>query len=192
LLQACAEAGGGRLLSGDPRTDEGVASALPPTRSQQPIWELLLGAAMVLFFVDVVVRRVILTREDLARAGATVWARIRFKAPPPPSDETMAALLERKKRTFEAGSKPPPSEPAFKTSLHRRAADGKGSAPSAAEQAARVKEPPAKAQTPAPGAPSPAADDAPGAEEASTYTERLLAAKRRARAKKESKEDDAS
>ena len=51
--------------------DENTATAITASLPQ-PIWEYLLIIALTLFMMDVIVRRVILTREDLGQ----VWSAV--------------------------------------------------------------------------------------------------------------------
>jgi hypothetical protein len=93
----------------------------------------------------------------------------------------MAALLKRKKKTFErvAPAPPPGSKRDFKKELSRAAAEKKGeraeldTMPTATKESARAGEKRKAVET----KPGPEAEE----KEEDTYTSRLLAAKKRAR-----------
>jgi uncharacterized membrane protein/Mg-chelatase subunit ChlD len=179
LLRQLAEAGGGRFHDPAPEPSEAgfFSRDFPWQRSVQDTWRVLLTLAVVLFYADVFVRRVVVDYRKAARtAVARVAALLRGKpAAREPADERLATLLQRKaelrERTagrFEAPRAPEPVAPG----------------PASAAWAARARE---KALPAAPG-PEPTAQTAPPAEEAkpaavpaaSSYTARLLEAKRRA------------
>lgn len=172
----------GKLLTGDPLVDRVFDSAQPPTRVFQPVWEHLLIAALLLFFLDVIIRRVIITADDLAEAWAGVKARAPFRRRVAATkDATMSALLERKKKVF--GGRKDDSKPArtgFKEQLDK-AVKKKGPAAPAPD----LPPPSAPAESVAPDAPAAQAKDAAKPDDGSSYTNRLLAAKRRARKKKQ-------
>jgi len=88
-LSAIATAGGGVLL-----TDGSSAFNLPvpPVRAVQPIGELLLVLAILLFPIDVAVRRLVLRAED-----APVWRGALKRAPAQalPAEATVTRLRER-------------------------------------------------------------------------------------------------
>jgi hypothetical protein len=170
-LRRLAAATGGRMLSGDAVLDRVFTSSLPPAVRLRPLWEYLLATAFALFFLDVAMRRVVLTRDDLVAAGAAArqwWQRLRH--PAREKDRTLTALLDRKKRTVRQVA-PVPSAELRKTL--QRAARMESGPPIAASGA----EPPPRV-THEPRAAEPKAD---------TYMDRLLAAKKRARTKPESK-----
>lgn len=97
LLKRIAEAGGGKgeFLDNDPTLAEIFTSKLPPSVLPQSIWEYLLVIALILFMTDVFIRRVILTREDLAHAWGALVGKMQLKEERE-QDETMSALLKRK------------------------------------------------------------------------------------------------
>jgi len=104
-LTAIARAGGGVLL-----TDASSAFnvPVPPVRAVQPIGELLLVLAILLFPIDVALRRLVLRAEDLP-----VWrgALRRKPAQALPAEATVTRLRERVSGVRAArGSKtsPPP------------------------------------------------------------------------------------
>jgi uncharacterized membrane protein len=181
LLRRAAAAGGGKILTGDPKIDRVFTSDLPAMRSFQPIWEYLLTAVLVVFFLDVVLRRVIITKEDIIAGAVALRNGLRFRKKAGEQDVTMAALLKRKKKTFErvAPAPPPGSKRDFKKELSRAAAEKKGeraeldTMPTATKESARAGEKRKAVET----KPGPEAEE----KEEDTYTSRLLAAKKRAR-----------
>ncbi len=97
LLKRIAQAGGGKgeFLNKNPELAEIFTSKLPPSVVPRPVWELLLIIALTLFMIDVVMRRVIVSREDVV----AVWAALighRSKTEEVEHDKTMSALLKRK------------------------------------------------------------------------------------------------
>lgn len=190
LLREAAAAGGGRLLSGIPKADNVFTSSLPSSRSFQPIWERLLLLAVLVFFVDVVLRRVIVTREDVRAAWASVRARFTWRKQTAGRDKTMESLLTRKKKTFEkVQPAAPPVEPGFKRALDE-AADQRRKGETVEVDRAPEPAPPVVAATPkAPdAAPKPAQAEA----DQESYTGRLLAAKKRAKKDSDSKPESDS
>jgi hypothetical protein len=104
-LSAIARAGGGVLL-----TDASSAFNLPvpPVHAVQPIGELLLVLAILLFPLDVALRRLVLSAEDLP-----VWRAALKRAPAAalPAETTVSRLRERVSDVRAArGTKTPPSD----------------------------------------------------------------------------------
>ncbi len=102
-LSAIARAGGGVLL-----TDASAAFNLPvpPIHAVLPVGELLLVIAILLFPIDVALRRVVFSAEDLP-----VWRAALKRAPAAalPAEATVSRLRERVSGVRAArGSKPPP------------------------------------------------------------------------------------
>ena len=180
LLRRAAAAGGGRLLAGDPKTDRVFSSAQPPSLSFQPIWEYLLTLALFLFFIDVIIRRVVFTRDDLVAALAAARSRLRFRRKRGERDKTMSALLRRKKKTFEQVAKPADISGDFKRTLDRSAATGKKVEKLELDIMPRAGTVDTKARV----KPAGQADEEKPAdkkEKEDSYTSRLLAAKKRAK-----------
>lgn len=104
-LRAVAHAGGGTLI-----TDLAQIYSLPvpPVHAAQPLDELLLVLAILLFPIDVALRRLIIRVEDVP-----VWRSAFRRAPAPaiPAEATVTRLKERVAdvRTARAG-KPAPSD----------------------------------------------------------------------------------
>jgi hypothetical protein len=102
-LTAIARAGGGVLL-----TDlSGVYDlAVPPVHGVLPIGELLLVLAILLFPIDIALRRFVLTAEDLPLWRAALKRRA---SPALPAEATITRLRERVSGVRAArGTKPPP------------------------------------------------------------------------------------
>jgi uncharacterized membrane protein len=104
-LVAIARAGGGALL-----TDASSVFNLPvpPVRAVQPIGELLLVLAILLFPIDVALRRLVLRAEDLP-----VWRGALKRAPAKalPAEATVTRLRKRVSGVRATrGSKPPPPD----------------------------------------------------------------------------------
>lgn len=178
-LRQAALAGNGRLLSGHPEADQVFTSRQPPNRSFRPLWGPLLSVSLALFLIDVLIRRVTVNRTDLVAARARLRTLLtRRRGPPGERDAMVDALLRRK----AAALKPPSPDDnaraaAFKRKLDE-ATDRAGPLAPPVETAAPRRdgtppaaEPPAEAPAPAP----------PAATGGNAYTERLLAAKKRAR-----------
>ena len=170
LLRRLAESGAGKIL--DP-----LSPAVNPflhdrqkTFQPQALWEWLLRFAVVMFTLDVAVRRIQLERDEVRRAWEAVRRRLFFwQGVPRPAeaDESLAALLARRDRVRSTQTAPA-VEP--KPELFQPERPGAEPLPGHAGQVAPL------AQTPAQPAAQP---PEPAAEPAST-TSRLLEAKRRA------------
>jgi uncharacterized membrane protein len=104
-LTAIARAGGGVLL-----TDASSAFNLPvpPVRAVLPIGELLLVLAILLFPIDVALRRLVFRAEDLP-----VWRAALKRAPAAslPAEATVSRLRERVSGVRAARGTKPPSPP---------------------------------------------------------------------------------
>jgi len=172
LLRRLADTGGGKVL--DPSTPTVNPFLLDRRKTFQPrqLWEWLLKFALILFVVDVGVRRVQIDREEWQKALQVVRRAV-LGAPPKPvqTDQSLAALLARRDsvRSQQPAQVAPPSH------LFEPARAPVEPAASPAEEG----RPPAGSPEPV----SPAAANAPSAPvqppEEST-TSRLLEAKRRA------------
>lgn len=169
LLERLAAAGGGSILDlNDPAT-----SSFQLNREQtfQPrdLWPWLLRIAILLFILDVAIRRIHLGREELAAAGAWINTRVLLRKPAGEArpDESLSALLARRDQVRSRRPTPvaAPSEELFKPKR-----------PVAVEAKPQDLADTSKASGPksAPKGPQP---------EAESTTSRLLEAKRRARKK---------
>ncbi len=79
------------------------ARDFPRTHDIQDVWEALLLVALCLFFVDVLVRRVVV---DVRKVAKTAWDRTRAlltmkQLEPAPADARLATLLQRKAQLRE-------------------------------------------------------------------------------------------
>jgi uncharacterized membrane protein len=175
LLSRVAEAGGGKVLDGN----------LPESVANNPFlhdrhltfrphdwWELLLKIAIVLFVLDVGIRRIHLEREQLAKALVRVKRTIFFwKGIPRPvqADESLAALLSRRDQVRTTQTAPAPEA---RPELFRPQQTVVWPSHPPAEPAGS----PAPPSVPEAPPPNPAAGE--------STTSRLLEAKRRAQQKK--------
>jgi Mg-chelatase subunit ChlD len=99
LLQRLASAGSGRLIDPAKPGDNPFFHGRKKTFQPLDLWEWLLRFAIVLFPLDVAVRRVQLDREEWRKAVATVRRWILFwrpRAVPLSQEESLAALLSRR------------------------------------------------------------------------------------------------
>ena len=176
LLRRLAESGGGKLLEMDNPADNAFLHDRQKTFQPRDLWEWLLKLCVLLFPLDVAVRRIQLDRDEMQRAWRQMrrwlffWQGI---AREPASEESLAALLSRREQvrsTQTAPAQPPanlfqPQKPVTLTtpdaSLPVGAAAGK---------------PPAKSSTESESAAKP---------EVASTTSRLLDAKRRAQRRKD-------
>jgi uncharacterized membrane protein len=176
LLRRLAEAGGGRFHDPAPEPAEAgfFSRDFPASRSVQDTWRALLTLAVVLFYADVFVRRVVVdygkaARTALARAAALLRGR---SAAREPADERLATLLARKAELRErtAGRDTPREGPAPAPVAAPAAVSARGTERAAAAAPGSVAPPPAPAKEAQPPAEAGAA----------STTARLLEAKRRA------------
>lgn len=100
LLRRITETGGGRLLDpARPGTDNPFTHDRVKTNRPLDLWEWLLKLAVILFVLDVAVRRIDLDREEWSRVTAFVrkWVFFWKGAPrPAAADESLATLLARR------------------------------------------------------------------------------------------------
>jgi uncharacterized membrane protein len=172
LMRRIQETGGGRML--DIRNPSQNPFEINRQKTFQPrdLWEWMLRLAILLFPIDVGIRRIQIDREEWARAFAWMRNRVLFWKPvkrPVQADEALNALLARKEKVRAKNTAPaaePPPE------LFRPVQE-------VTELEAAEKP---LATTTAKPAETPAAPAAP-AEAAANTTSRLLEAKRRAQRK---------
>lgn len=171
LLRRLAEAGGGKLL--DPAIDNPFRLNRRRTFQPRDLWSDLLGFLVILFVVDVALRRVDFDREEWSRWANKLLTRLGLAQPAPVgTPEALGSLLAARERTrgtrTGAGSVEPRITRPADTLFQPRQAAGpvatEGSSPGPSTAAV---EPEAPA---APAAPANA-------------TSRLLEAKRRAQRK---------
>ena len=97
LLRRLAEAGGGKMI--DPLRESPFEHDRRKTFQPQDIWEWLLKLAILLFPLDVAVRRIQIDREEWAHATATLRRAVFFWKKRPADvkpDESLSALLSRR------------------------------------------------------------------------------------------------
>jgi uncharacterized membrane protein len=114
LLRRLAESGGGKVLDPENPTDNPFLHDRQKTFQPRELWEWLLKFAILMFPLDVGVRRVQLEREEMLRA----WRKIRSKVffwqgvpREPEAEESLAALLSRRdqvRSTQTAAAEPNP------------------------------------------------------------------------------------
>ena len=193
LLKKVASIGSSKkvILNSDPALANIFSSPFPPAITPEPIWEYLLAVAVLIFMMDVIVRRVILRREDLKEAFAELPMFQKRRRESAEQDDTMSALLRRKEEVFKE------SDQDFKKSLTDKAeagdyekvdavsSDAETNKPASYDDSStRVESHSKDSDSSATTSSSPASS---GDDE--SYTSRLLAAKRRARKdEEESKE----
>lgn len=99
LLRRIAETGGGKLLDPKQFTDNPFLHDRRKTFQPQDLWEWLLKMAVVLFVVDVGVRRIQIDRDEWLRATATLRKWVLFwQGTPrtPEAEESLSALLAKR------------------------------------------------------------------------------------------------
>jgi len=101
MLRRLAEVGGGRLL--DPRqlADNSFLHGRLKTFQPRDLWPWLLQMVIVLFVLDVGIRRILLGREELQEIWAFLSRFVLFwqpRARPAQADESLAALLVRREQ----------------------------------------------------------------------------------------------
>ncbi len=171
LLRRLAELGGGKVL--DPVTDNPFLHDREKTFRPFDLRDWLLRLAIILFPLDVAVRRIQLDRAEWLKATATLrrWLLPWTPVPrPKDADESLSALLSRRD---QVRSRRPTAVTAAPDLFQPR------QTPRVPEPAAT---PSARGDEPAPAPPTdPAAPPAAAPEAPVSTTSRLLDAKRRAR-----------
>jgi uncharacterized membrane protein len=174
LLRRLAESGGGRVLNPDLPSDNPFLHDRVRTQQPNDLWEWLLRLAILLFPLDVGVRRIYVDKAEWLKATETLRRWMFFwkgKARTPEADESLAALLTRRDEVRSRQTRPPvaPRKDLFR--------------PDRTEQAGGPELPSPKAKAPgseaAPGGKAPEVPAGPA-----TTTDRLLEAKRRAQGRK--------
>ena len=176
LLQRIAETGGGKLLDPKDLTVNPFLHDRQKTFQPRDLWEWLLKFAVILFTLDVGVRRIQIDRDELLRATRTLRRWIFFwQGVPrdPEAEESLAALLTRRDRVR---SKQPAPTAAPNPDLFRPQRPVTEALPGEEVPGAPVAE---SEPTPKPTEVAKAAE-----EEPSSTTSRLLEAKRRAKKRK--------
>jgi len=139
---------------------------LPPASSTQPIWFLLVWAAGLWFFFDVLLRRVRVSFAWAPVLATAVANRVLRRRPELAPSPVMARLRSRKQEVTE--------------SLEQRRAAARFDPPPATTPPPSATEPLGKPPSDSPKPPIPTAQVVPE-EDADSYTSRLLKAKKKAR-----------
>lgn len=174
LLRRLAENGGGKVL--DPYNPGANPFLHERTKTFQPrdLWEWLIKCAIILFVLDVGVRRIQIDREEWLRATATLRRTLmpwRGQPRPAEAEESLSALLARRDQVRASQTRPimetradlfEPEQAVVLPAEEPPRATSPGSIPSPAEPQAGAKP----------------------AEEPASTTSRLLEAKRRAQQRK--------
>ncbi len=161
LLERLARETKGKAIE-DPAKENVFRHDLPKTQSPQDLWQRLLWLAICLFWLDVAVRRVVVTRKEIRGAWEKIAERIipGYHAKPTKTEPVLQVLLARK------------------ASIQKQREERKVFQASAAQDAPAVQIPgqPLAPKQP----PAPAAGQAPAAQpQEDLYTARLLRAKKR-------------
>jgi len=172
-LERLAEIGGGKLLSRDFVTDNPFKHDRKETFQQVDLWEWMLKFAVLLFPIDVGVRRIQIDREEWSRWMAGLMRVLIFwrRKESSKREESLASLLAKRdeaRQTFRREQPSAPTEPAPELFQPSQPTSGDPAGPGAS--AAAVAEPPTTEDNPEP--------------EGDSTTSRLLAAKRKALRKK--------
>jgi len=173
LLRRLAEAGGGKLLEPDMPTDNPFLHDRVKTFQPRDWWEWLLKFAIILFPLDVGVRRIQIDRAEWVRALQTLRRWLFFWRGVPrttEADESLAALLARRDQVRSTAPPRQPSPDLFEP------------------EHPVIILPEKKGATPIQSATLPAPDlgsEVTTAEQRVNTTSRLLEAKRRAQQRKE-------
>jgi len=168
LLHQLAETTGGRVLPADPgKADLFRRAGLTPPRASLPLTQPLLIAWVVLFLLDVAVRRIAIDVKAIARRAAALLSRRKAEL----QSATLASLKLRRQRVQKrlAGRRDPHARRRFEAG-----------ADAAAELPETDVTKPVEKPRPQPTEPAPGAEEQPG-----THVSRLLDAKRRARQRRE-------
>lgn len=174
LLKRLAESGGGRVLNPEQPSDNPFLHDRVRTQQPNDLWEWLLRIAILLFPLDVGVRRIYIDKAEWLKATATLRRWVFFwkgKPRTPEADESLAALLNRRDEVRSRQVRPAntPREDLFRPDRVVLAEPSGGGTPEIGKEA-----PASTAGSPPPEVPAGPA----------TTTDRLLEAKRRARNRK--------
>ena len=172
LLKRLAEAGGGKLL--DPQIDNPFSLGRLKTFQPRDLWEALLKWFVILFVLDVAIRRVDIDREEWLKAWNRLRAALGFGdvRRAVAGQESLGALLQRRDQVRE--TRPTAQSVADERLFQPRTIPTVSAAATSAEGSA------AASTTQPSGGVAPESPAA-GAEEKPGTTSRLLEAKRRAR-----------
>lgn len=173
LLNRLAELSGGKVLTLDAPQDSPFTHDRKKTRQPRDLWILLLELSILLFPLDVAIRRLQIDREEWIRATRNLRRLLPFTqsgAAELPADESLAALLARKNAVRAA------------TTASLRDTGGPTPAPPSSFPTANPAQPsgPAQPDRPTPPAESLSGRSLPNDAPAESTTSKLLEAKRRA------------
>jgi uncharacterized membrane protein len=171
LLRRLAETGGGKILDPEVPSVNPFLHDRQKTHQPRDLWEWLLRSAVILFTIDVGVRRIQIGREEWQKAALALRRWLLFWQPPPKPaevEESLPALLARRE-TVRSTRTGPALEP--RADLFRP--DRPGVVPEAGTQPATTSQ--SDQTAPPPDEPPKSPPEAP-----SSTTSRLLEAKRRA------------
>ena len=171
-LQRLAEAGGGKVLNPAAPAVNPFLHDRQKTFQPRDLWEWLLKLAIVLFPLDVAVRRIQIDREELLSVTRTLrrWLLLgRGAARPPGADESLSALLARREQVRAEKTAVAPQPDLFRPQKEGTVAEQVPKPTATATPAATSKQSPEAGAKPAEGGP------------AASTASRLLEAKRRAR-----------
>jgi hypothetical protein len=174
LLRRIAETGGGKLLDPSVPTVNPFLHDRRKTFQPRDLWESLLQFAVILFTLDVGVRRIQIGRDEWLRGMRVLrsWLIFWRGAPrPPEAEESLAALLTRRQQV-RSQQTAPAAEP--RPELFRPEKPGTLPLPGEEDVAAQPSQP----------APAPTEPPKPPSEPAPSTASRLLEAKRRAQKRK--------
>jgi len=178
LLRRLAESGGGKLLDWDNPGDNPFLHDRQKTYQPRDLWEWLLRCCVLLFPLDVGIRRIQLDRDEMHRALRWLRSKVFFwQGVPrePEAEESLAALLSRREQVRSSHTAPAEPEAQSRLFQPQKTVTLPPEIPSSSGGAAR-------GGTPAQPAAKP--QEEAKTEPAST-TSRLLDAKRRAQRRKE-------
>ena len=168
LLKRIADAGQGKFLDPLNPLDNPFLHHRQKTYQPRDLWEWLLKFAIILFVLDVAIRRLSIDREEWSRALSKVAVLWRGKPRPAQADESLAALLARRDKV-RAERPVEPSPDLFRPTTPV-------APPALASERPRF--------TPEPEQEA-VAEETKSAESPTSTTSRLLEAKRRAQKRKE-------
>jgi uncharacterized membrane protein len=173
LLRRITESGGGRLLDPASLTTNPYNHDRQKTYQPRDLWEWLLKMAVILFTIDVGVRRIAIGHEEWTRFTRAIGRFLSRGAPrSPEAEESLAALLSRRDavRSKQTAPAAEPSPDLFRPEKEATLPlPGAGEAPAA--PSSQPSEEPAEKPKPEAGPPD-------------STTSRLLEAKRRAQKRK--------
>jgi uncharacterized membrane protein len=180
LLRRIAETGGGVMLDRNDLTQNPFLHHRLKTYQPHNLWEALLKLAIILFTLDVAVRRIQIDREEWAKATQALRRTIFFWQPAPrpaEAEESLAALLTRREQIVRSREAVTPIEPHADLFRPEKIITEPLPETGVAPEVSSINSPPSEPKKPSDQPPKP-----PG--EGST-TSRLLEAKRRAQKRHE-------